>query len=351
MNEKLQFIIGFVAGCITAFMICFLFLPKIFTEEPRSIGKKVAERPKIKSFEQKDPPQIATQKRRPTYRRIDFHQHQHQSADIFNYFKVMRFFNVEKGVILALRDIKNNNVFRENNDFLLKLQKRYPSKIIVFTTIQEEDSNSAEIFEEDIIRGSRGLKLIGWHKAYIEKYDFSLIDKKMYRLYELCDQYDLPILAHIRLSYNEEYYKDLAQILSDFKNLKIILAHAGITLDNLTKLDHLMRDYPNLNFDLSFYGGYNEYCFNQVSRNRDGLRSLILRYPDRVLWGTDVYPSKRNGYYYMIDALRCSIDLVEKESFICPPFRRKNRLRGLALPGNVLEKIYYKNAEKLLNLK
>ena len=321
--------------------------------EPVSIRTKTVTPPEIKKFEPKKiTPKKVSPKRRYSFKKIDFHQHIHDSANINEYFNAMKLFDVEKGVVLALRDIRNGNAYKENNDFLLKLQKWHPTKIISFTTIQEEDSNSAEILKEDVVlRRSRGLKLIGWHKQYIEKYNFLLTHSNMYKLYKVCEQHGLPLLIHVRLSHNEKYYGDLAQILSDFKNLKIILAHAGVTLDNLTRVDHLMEENPNLYIDLSFYGGYHEYAFNQVSRNRDSLRDLILKYQDQVLWGTDVYPSRGRGYNYIRDALKSSIDLVEKETFVCPSFKKKNRLRGLGLPGNVLSKIYYKNAKDLLKLK
>ncbi len=351
MNEKLQFALGFIAGCITCFMIFFLFLPKILPKEPRSIATKAAKQPDTKKIEKKRTSRVEFQKRYGRYKKIDFHQHLHHSANMNHYFQAMKLFNVEKSVALALRDTKNNSVYRENNDFLLKLQKEHPSKIIAFSTIQEEDSRSADIFEEDIIRGSRGLKLIGWHIAYIRKYNFSLTSKEMYRLYGLCDERGLPLLIHIRLPHNEKYYDELAKILSDFKNLKIILAHAGVALDNLTKLDLLMEEFPNLYVDLSFYGTYHEYTFKHVGRNRHSFRDLILRHQEQILWGTDVYPTRQRGYYYMMDALRCSTDLVEEETFICPSFKKKDRLWGLDLPGRVLEKIYYRNARNLLNLR
>ena len=282
------------------------------------------------------------------YKKIDFHQHMASSADIQDYLEVMELFNIEKGVMLSLRDIDNSDVYRQNNDFLLKLQEEYLNRIIAYTTIEEEDENSLEVFEEYFARGSRGLKLIGWHSIYIRKYNVSLTDENMYELYEFSSEENLPIMLHLRLSNSYIYYEDLAKVLSDFPDLKIILAHGGLDLNNLQKLDSLMEEYPNLYLDLGFYGTYYEYWFGRVSIYRDEFRNLIIKYPDQVLWGTDLYPSSNRGYDYMVNAIECSIKLVEEKTFTCPTFEVNETLNGLYLPPEVLDKVYYENAVELL---
>lgn len=282
------------------------------------------------------------------YKKIDFHQHIYSSADVKDYLEVMELFNIEKSVMLSLRDIDDSNIYKGNNDFVLQLQKEYPDRIIAYTTIEEEDENSLEVFEEDFSRGSRGLKLIGWHQNYIIKYNVSLTDKKMYELYEFSEEKELPIMAHIRLLENKRYYEDLSKILSDFPDLKFILAHGGLDFYNLQKLDSLLGENPNLYIDLSFYGTYYEYWFRQVSIYRDEFRNLIIKYPDQILWGTDVYPSLNRGYDYMVNSIECSIKLVEEKTFTCPRFSGNDTLNGLYLSPEILEKIYYKNAVELL---
>lgn len=282
------------------------------------------------------------------YKKIDFHQHIYPPVDFQDYLGVMELFNIEKSVMLSLRDIDNSSVYKRDNDFVLQLQKEYQDRIIAYTTIEEEDENSLEVFEEDFARGSRGLKLIGWHASYIGKYNVSLTDKKMYGLYEFSEEKELPVMAHIRLSESGKYYEDLAKILSDFPDLKFILAHGGLDLNNLQKIDTLLGEYPNLYLDLSFYGTYYEYWFRQVSMYRDEFRNLIIRYPNQILWGSDVYPSSNRGYDYMVNAIECSIKLVEEKTFTCPKFLGNETLNGFYLSPEILEKVYYKNAVELL---
>lgn len=283
------------------------------------------------------------------YKKIDFHQHMYTSSQVEDYFKVMDLFNIEKSIVLSLRDINNSDVYEENNEFVLWLQEGYPDRVVAYTTIEEEDENSLEAFQKTVEEGSQGLKLIGWHSNYIRKYNVSLTDKNMYRLYKFSEENKLPILAHIRLSEPKGYYEDLAKISSDFPNLKIILAHGGLELNNLKKLDLLMKENPNLYIDFSFYGTYYPYWFGQVGKYHYEFRNLIIKYPDQVLWGTDVYPSTSRGYDYMVSAIDCSIKLVEELSFTCPGFEDNETLTGLNLPPKVLKKIYYDNAVKLLD--
>ena len=283
------------------------------------------------------------------YKKIDFHQHMYTSSQIDDYFKVMDLFNIEKSVVVSLRDINKSSVHEWNNNFVLQLQKDYPDRIIAYTTIEEEDENSLGVFRKTVEEGSQGLKLIGWHSNYIRKYNVSLTDKKMYELYKFSEENRLPIMAHIKLSGPRGYYKDLAKISSDFPDLKIILAHGGLELNNLKKLDPLMKENPNLYIDLSFYGTYYPYWFRQVGKYHYEFRNLIIKYPDQVLWGTDLYPSDSRGYDYMVSAIDCSVKLVEELSFTCPGFEDNETLTGLRLPPEVLKKIYYDNAVELLN--
>ena len=230
----------------------------------------------------------------------------------------------------------------------LQLQKDYPGRIVAYTTIEEEDENSLKVFEENFAKGSSGLKLIGWHSNYIRRYNVSLTDENMYRIYKFSEENSLPIMAHIKLSGPKGYYEDLAKISSDFPDLKIILAHGGLELNNLQKLDSLLEENQNLYLDLSFYGTYYSYWFGQVGENYHEFRNLIIKYPDQVLWGTDLYPSSRRGYDYMVSAIDCSIKLVEEITFTCPGFEDNETLTGLNLPPDVLKKIYYDNAVELM---
>ena len=283
------------------------------------------------------------------YKKIDFHQHISSSIDVQDYLEVMELFNIEKGVMLSLRDVNNSDVYKRSNEFVLQLQKDYPDKIIAYTTIEEEDEGSLQVFRKTMEEGSRGLKLIGWHSIYIRKYNVSLTDEKMYRLYEFSEENKLPIIAHIRLSESEKYYEDLAKISSDFPDLKIILAHGGLDLNNLQKLDSLLKENPNLYIDFSFYGIYYPYWFRLVGKHHYEFRNLIIKYSDQVLWGTDVYPSDNRGYDYMVSAIHCSVKLVEELKFTCSGFEKNETLTGLNLPPEVLKKIYYDNAGELLN--
>ena len=283
------------------------------------------------------------------YKKIDFHQHMYTSSQVEDYFKVMDLFNIEKSIVVSLRDINKSSVHEWNNDFVLQLQEDYPDRIVAYTTIEEEDENSLGVFRKTVEEGSQGLKLIGWHSNYIRKYNISLTDEKMYELYEFSEENGLPIVAHIKLSETKGYYEDLAKISSDFPDLKIILAHGGLELNNLKKLDPLMKENSNLYIDLSFYGTYYPYWFRQVGKYHYEFRNLIIKYPDQVLWATDLYPSTNRGYDYMVSAIDCSIKLVEELSFTCPGFDDNETLTGLRLPPDVLKKIYYDNAVELLN--
>jgi predicted TIM-barrel fold metal-dependent hydrolase len=83
---------------------------------------------------------------------------------------------------------------------------------------------------------------------------------------------------------------------------------------------------------------------------RDHLRGFIIRHADRILFGTDFTPSflkegieaAAEEYHYKFQLLE-SGGMVERKSgkAATAPYR------GLELPRDVLEKIYYRNAVRI----
>lgn len=80
------------------------------------------------------------------------------------------------------------------------------------------------------------------------------------------------------------------------------------------KIELLLEKYPNLYCDISAGSG-----FNALDRDHDFAREFLVTWQDRILYGRDYFDS-----------------------------RHRNLLESLGLPKEVLDKIYYKNATKIL---
>ena len=78
------------------------------------------------------------------------------------------------------------------------------------------------------------------------------------------------------------------------------------------------------------------------------LRNFIIKYSDRILFGTDIskQPEDENHKQVAERYNRC-FQLLETDKIIKGGFFDDIETKGLALPKDVLEKIYYKNATRL----
>ncbi len=124
-------------------------------------------------------------------------------------------------------------------------------------------------------------------------------------------------------------------------------AHMGSSPENLGYLSHLLDKYPNFYVDISSR-------LNELGRQPFTARKFFIDYQDRILFGTD------GGYYLGTKEwpaekyYRIHFEFLEtnNEYFDYPIWDVQKQGRwqiyGLNLPDEVLEKIYNKNARKVL---
>ena len=135
------------------------------------------------------------------------------------------------------------------------------------------------------------------------------------------------------------------RVLDRHPDLVVVMAHMQDFFHSDEQLDFLryvMETYPNYNVDLAAR-------FQQFSyMDRDNLRKFVIKYQDRILFGTDIsdQPAKdaaaaAAGYSRCFQLLETG-KVVEGGGF----FSDRNA-QGLDLPREVLEKIYYKNAARI----
>jgi len=139
------------------------------------------------------------------------------------------------------------------------------------------------------------------------------------------------------------------RVLDRHPNLKVVCAHMMDIFysdEQLEYLQYFMERYPNAYLDLAarlkdFY-----------SMSPEKIRQFFIKYADRILYGTDISDQPQNGRYQEVAEayFRCfqilETDGVFTSEFFNPDVKGKT-IQGIALPVDVLEKIYYKNAMKL----
>ena len=134
------------------------------------------------------------------------------------------------------------------------------------------------------------------------------------------------------------------RVLDRHPELIVVNAHMLDHFNSNEQLDYLaymLTTYPNLHVDLAAR-------FQQFHMmERDKLREFVIRFQDRILFGTDIShlmgsPQEMAARYH-----RCFL-LLETDQMVAGSFFDGDKQRqGLALPREVLEKIYYRNAVRI----
>jgi len=150
-------------------------------------------------------------------------------------------------------------------------------------------------------------------------------------------------------------YVGLRRMLEEFPDLTWIAAHMGGDPEHPDHLEALLERYPNLHFDTSA----TKWQVREVSARSNAVRSLICRWPDRFLFGSDLVtrPNLERDHY--VSRYWCQRTLWEsswegQSPIDDPDYERTEngpttpRTRGLDLPADVLRKVYRENASRLL---
>jgi predicted TIM-barrel fold metal-dependent hydrolase len=112
--------------------------------------------------------------------------------------------------------------------------------------------------------------------------------------------------------------------------------------EQLDYLIYVLETYPNLNVDVSAR-------FQQFHRmSTDKLRNFFIKYSDRILFGTDIYTEPANGRHAEVAEkyVRC-FKLLETDETVKGGFFGNDKTKGLKLPQETLEKIYFRNAARI----
>jgi predicted TIM-barrel fold metal-dependent hydrolase len=152
-----------------------------------------------------------------------------------------------------------------------------------------------------------------------------------------------------------QQYEGLERMLQEFPDLTWIGAHMGGDIEHPDHLEALLERYPHLYLDTSA----TKWVVREVSPRAAAVRDLICRRPDRFLFGSDLvtrHDLPREHYVSRYWAQRTLWESAwEGRSPIADPDYKVEEgapttplLRGLHLPEDVLKKVYYENARRLL---
>ena len=135
----------------------------------------------------------------------------------------------------------------------------------------------------------------------------------------------------------EEHHEETLRMLDKHRDLKVILAHFFFLDESYDEACRVLETYPNVYFDLTPHGR----IYKSFSNNTELWRNFIIKYQDRIIFGTDADNEReynRNIYNTMLDSFEC-----EGGKYVFPGFYRGEEANSLMLPESVIEKICYKN--------
>jgi len=267
------------------------------------------------------------------------------------------------------------NELKEN---IQKFEKKYPGRFLTYalvdwSRIDEPDFGikAAAQLEADVRTGARGLKVHKTLGLTIKDKSGKMVpvdDARIDPIWAKCAELKIPVEIHIGDpaafftpldKFNERYeelefhpdwlffpnYPALEEILKQGENVYahhpktiFIGAHVGSQAENLKAVAARLDKYPNYYVDI-------DARLSELGRQPYSARKFLIKYQDRVLFGTDTPPD--------IEAYRLHWRFLETEDEYFDiskshHFQGRWMVYGLNLPDQVLQKLYFKNALRLI---
>lgn len=276
---------------------------------------------------------------------------------------------------------------RELSCFLDNYVKRYPGRFAAFTMSDFAQWDNPVLFpddsftqrcighlEEDVRQGACGLKVTKELGLRFQDRDGSMIpvdEPRLSPIWRRAGELGIPVLIHVSdpiaffqpIDAHNEHYLTLQEFPgwsfcgSHFSKQEIleqrnrmIAAHPGTTFllphvanlpEDLGSVGALLDRFPNVVIDFSAR-------IDELGRQPYTARDFFVKYQDRILFGLDMPVSP--------EAYRCYFRFLETrdEYFDYPDYigrfgvYTRWRLYGLHLPDEVLEKVYFKNAQRII---
>ena len=257
------------------------------------------------------------------------------------------------------------------------LKGRYPSRFVVFANMNLREVNrpdfgpwAAAQLEHDVkVGGAQGLKVfkeLGMDIRDANGKRIPLDDPRFDPVWAKCGELGIPVLIHTAepaeffqpIDRNNERWLELVthpgrarppdryppfdslmaeqhRVFKRHAKTTFINAHLGWYGNDLGHLGALMDSLPNMMTELGA-------VIYDIGRQPRFAREFFLKYQDRILMGKDTYEAKEYQTYFRI---------FETADEYFPYYRNYHafwRMYGIDLPDEVMKKVYYKNALRVI---
>lgn len=256
------------------------------------------------------------------------------------------------------------------------LKSRYPGRFVVFANVdfREIDTpnfgqNAARQLEADVRAGAQGLKIfknLGMFLTDASGKRVPTNDPRLDPIWEKCAELGIPVLIHTgepgsfwlphdrhnerwlelkqfpNRSRSGEGFASFEQTMGEQHDLFrrhpktiFINAHLGWMGNDLGRLGRLLDEMPNMYTEIGA-------VLAELGRQPRMARAFLIRYQDRVLFGKDSWaPAEYPVYFRVLETADEYFDYYRKRHAFW-------KMYGLDLPDEVLRKIYYGNALRII---
>lgn len=137
----------------------------------------------------------------------------------------------------------------------------------------------------------------------------------------------------------ERLHQARNRVIAKHPKTRFIAAHFGNDAEDLVALSGWLDAYPNLYVEFSSR-------INELGRQPYSARRFFERFQDRILLGTDgPFPEQRMRIYWRFLETQDEYFHYSEKS---PPPQGDWRIYGIGLPLEVLEKVYHRNACRII---
>ncbi len=303
---------------------------------------------------------------------IDVHSHQRnmdaQALDAL----IVDMNKLNEGIMVNLSGGSGSNL----NAKIESIKKNHPNRFVVFANVDFDgvgakgwSEKAAAQLEIDIKAGAKGLKIyksLGLRYKDSKGNRIAIDDPRLDAIWAKCGELGVPVLIHAAdpksfwdpMDGNNERWLELKtrprrkrsatnpapwqQIIDEqhrmFKkhpNTNFINAHMGWYANNLEKLGQLLDEIPNMNVGIAA-------VIAELGRQPRNAKIFFEKYQDRILFGKDSWKPEEFPTYFRV---------LESDDEYFPYYKKYHAfwaMYGLDLSDEVLKKVYYKNALRLI---
>ncbi|MEP6734058.1 MAG: amidohydrolase family protein [Chryseolinea sp.] len=318
----------------------------------------------------------ATEVRYPKFPVIDIHNHLGELENMKHYLAQMD--SARVWIAISLDGLSKKDFYKEH---LKASQALAPQRLLVFFAPEWEKIdepnfgiNEAKRLHEAYKAGVRGVKVFKSLGLTVKDKKGKVVpvdDPRLDPIWAKCGELHIPVMIHVSdpkafftpVDSHNERYDELAEhpewafvgdkypgkeeildqrnrVLAKHPNTIFIGAHMGNLPEDLGRVALWLDQYPNFYVDI-------DARINELGRQPYTTRKFMIRYQDRVLFGTDKSPDAASYrvYYRFLE--------TDDEYFDTEPANGQQgrwMIYGLYLPDEVLEKVYNKNALRILKM-